>query len=93
MRKYALSLDDILVESFPTDVAAGSIGTVKGREADTEQCEDTIFTWVCRSCPDTNCGQYTCQTCPPVITCNGGQSCAPELTCTVDCNPDTTFCF
>lgn len=81
MRQHKLCLEDIQVESFALNAEGDTLGTVKGRDADTETCEEecgTILTWICNSCRDSNCPPQTCQTCGDVYTCN------PEHTCPVE---------
>ncbi len=72
MRKLALNPDDLVVQSFPTDTAAGRLGTVRGMDSNTvdqdscdtcDQCSDID---TCVSCPAT-CAA-TCVTCP--LSCN-----------------------
>jgi len=81
MRQQKLRLEDILVESFSTSTVNDPLGTVKGRDADTETCEEecgTILTYICRSCRDSDCPPQTCNTCGDVYTCK------PEHTCPIE---------
>jgi hypothetical protein len=91
MQKHKLQLDDISVESFPTNTDNDSSETVKGyAETDEFECGDggTIFTYICGSCIVTHC--------PPQVTCTDfthvvNQTCPPQKTCGAQC-PVTSTC-
>lgn len=83
MRQHKLHLEDIQVESFSTDALNDPIGTVKGRDADTETCEEecgTLFTHICQSCYDTDCPPHTCISCDWQFTCYEAWTC-PQPAC------------
>ena len=48
MRKLTLKLEDLAVETFATDAAAGERGTVVGRETSVDECGSGTET--CGSC-------------------------------------------
>jgi hypothetical protein len=58
MKKLALDVDALRVESFTTQAVAGPRGTVRGHDDDTVETENCTF-------------QYTCliQTCLSIKTC------------------------
>jgi hypothetical protein len=72
MKKLALNLDQLTVESFATDAAERATGTVRANDAYT----DFISECPCTALPQ--CGSPRAGTCDPAGTCayTCGDSCA-----------------
>lgn len=73
MRKLALNPEELVVQSFATDAAAGRLGTVRGMDSATVD-QDTCNT--CDRCSDVDTCVSCNLTCP--ITC---------ASCPLSCNP------
>ncbi|HEX8243734.1 MAG TPA: hypothetical protein VF541_09570 [Longimicrobium sp.] len=80
MEKIRLALDDLSVQSFATtDGAAGARGTVRGRDAPTDQVE----------CPTADVNWNTCwDTCGESCGCGGGSG----NTCDGSCDCYSAWC-
>jgi len=73
MRKLSLNPDELVVQSFPTEAAAGRMGTVRGMDSASVD-QDTCNT--CDRCSDIDTCVSCNASCP--ITC---------ASCPVSCNP------
>jgi hypothetical protein len=89
MKKLALKLDDLAVETFATTGTKGRAGTVQGRDA-TLHCGDDTFYVSCNftACP-LDCETFGCNSqtdcCSQDGSCPG--TCNPNTDCTADTNP------
>lgn len=90
MKKIALSLDALHVESFPTtENASAHRGTVRaaGVSEDTD-CQSQALTY-CGSCGPTDCVEPTCGApCEPTFPYSCWGTCI-DVTCDVGCPPQS----
>ena len=95
MKKLALKLQDLSVESFGTGPEPVNRGTVQAHG--TVRCNTNVSCdGTCLQCGTHNCVEtdYTCDICgtggtscnqPCVYTCDGAASCNPQNTCIQTC--------
>jgi hypothetical protein len=93
MKKLALKLDELVVESFRTQETEGTRGTVRGNDsvASIDYGCNTELGWICTaavSC-DSGCDTYNHGTCPSGNTCQ--DSCRGSCGTCVSCQEPTCW--
>ncbi|HEY0020068.1 MAG TPA: pinensin family lanthipeptide [Longimicrobium sp.] len=84
MKKLALNLDQLTVDSFETSARAAEKGTVVGEQQCTcpTACETACTCPGCPTCVQTDCGQASCNgTCAGYDTCHPCNTAAGNYTC------------